>query len=147
MNSWIEIWYVIRTAYTEGTFFMKPSVFKFLLLILPPDQPSKKPHWSNQQDITKDEISTIMQCKKRFLFHNGEAWVKKENCDLYGRMGGLDSGVYELVGLFFLNQMEDVIPQECLGLYGTMTLAILIYTVQHWTGSERRSSKFSKKMS
>ena len=72
----------------------------------------------NLTDITKDEIGTIMHCRKSFLFHNGEAWVKKENSDFDVGMGGLDSAeVCELVGLFLLNQMEVVIPQELLGLY------------------------------
>ena len=72
---------------------------------------------SNLTGITKDEISNIMHCRKHFLFHNGEVWVKKENCDFYIGMAGLNSvEVCELVGLFLLNQMEDVILQELLGL-------------------------------
>ena len=82
-------------------------------------------------DICDEEFDTIMQCRKTFLFNNGEPWVKKgekENFDV--AMGSYDGAeICELVGLYLLHQMtsgkEPIFKVEDVGLYRDDCLAII----------------------
>ena len=77
-------------------------------------------------NISDSEVSVIMHCRKMFLFYDGECWVKKSNPDFDVSMGSLDSAeVCELVGLYILQQMEVLIPQQNLGLYRDDGLAVV----------------------
>ena len=59
-----------------------------------------------------------MHCRKMFLFHQEECWVKKTDPDFDVSMGSLDSAeVCELVGLFLLSKLERLIPKDQIGLY------------------------------
>mgnify|MGYP001294396990 CR=1 FL=1 len=76
-------------------------------------------------NISKEEMETIMHCRKTFLHYNQNAWVKKENSDFDVSMGSLDSAeVCELVGLFLLNKVEGLIPRQDVGLYRDDGLAV-----------------------
>ena len=76
-------------------------------------------------NISKEEMETIMHCRKTFLYYNQNAWVKKENSDFDVSMGSLDSAeVCELVGLFLLNKIEGLIPRQDVGLYRDDGLAV-----------------------
>ena len=53
-----------------------------------------------------------MNARKPFLFSNSEPWIKKNIFQFDVTMGAYDGAeVCELVGLFILNRLEDVIPQ------------------------------------
>ena len=72
-----------------------------------------------------------MQCRKTFLFNNGEPWVKKgekENFDV--AMGSYDGAeICELVGLYLLHKMTSgkkaIFKVEEVGLYRDDCLAII----------------------
>ena len=76
--------------------------------------------------VTNEEVDIIMHCRKTFLFHKDECWVKKTDSCFDVSMGGLDSAeVCELVGLFLLFNIEQLIPQEDVGLYRDDGLAVV----------------------
>ena len=53
-----------------------------------------------------------------FIFLEDECWVKKNDLSSDVSTGSLDSAeVCELVGLFLHSQLENLIPQNQLGLY------------------------------
>ena len=67
-----------------------------------------------------------MLCRKMFLFFEDECWVKKNEPGFVVSMGSLDSAeVCELVGLFLLSHLENLIPQNQLGLYRDDGLAVV----------------------
>ena len=77
-------------------------------------------------NINDDEINLVLHCRKTFLFFQDECWVKKENQQFDVSMGSLDSAeVCELVGLFLLSKMEELIPKQHLGLYRDDGLAVV----------------------
>ena len=96
-----------------------PSITKELL--------SKAIKWAaGITPITKEEVDIIMHCRKTFLFHKDECWVKKTDPSFDVSMGGLDSAeVCELVGLFLLFNLEQLIPKEDVGLYRDDGLAVV----------------------
>ena len=67
-----------------------------------------------------------MHCRKMFLFFEDECWVKNNDPSFDVSMGSLDSAeVCELVGLFLLSQLENLIPQSKLRLYRDDGLAVV----------------------
>ena len=76
--------------------------------------------------INDDDIKVVLHCRKTFLYFQDDCWVKKDNPEFDVSMGSLDSAeVCELVGLFILSQMEQLIPQHQIGLYRDDGLAVL----------------------
>ena len=77
-------------------------------------------------DISDDEVKVILHCRKTFLFHENECWVKKTDQNFDVSMGSLDSAeVTDLVGLFLLSLIEQLIPQSKVGLYRDDGLAVV----------------------
>lgn len=76
--------------------------------------------------IDPTDMEVIFHSRKSLLFNNHEAWVKKndnENFDV--TMGSYDGAeVCELVGLFMLNKLSDLIEKKNVGLYRDDGLAI-----------------------
>ena len=61
--------------------------------------------------IKEKEVNIILYCRKMFLFHQEECWVRKADLDFDVSMGALDSAeICELVGLFLLSKLERLIP-------------------------------------
>ena len=68
--------------------------------------------------ISNDEIKIIKNCRKSFLFHKNESWVKKDNKEHDVTMGSNDGAeIAELVGLFLLNGLKRFIKKEHQVLY------------------------------
>jgi predicted GIY-YIG superfamily endonuclease len=68
--------------------------------------------------LSQDDIEIILHSRKTFLFSSGEPYVKKENENFDVPMGGYDSAeISELVGLYILNGLEQIMPQQYTGLY------------------------------
>ena len=101
----------------------KLSFFKFDIVAFYPsiseDLLMRALYWAQSMTkVTMGEINTIIHCRRSFLYHKQEAWVKKTNSDFDVGMGSLDSAeVCELVGLYILHGVEKLIPQENVGLY------------------------------
>ena len=66
-------------------------------------------------DLEKD---VILQASQSFLCHRNETWVKKGGNTFDITMGGYHGAeICQIVGLFLLSQLAEVIPKECIGLY------------------------------
>ena len=86
--------------------------------------------WAKEiTNVSQKEEETILHCRKTFLFWKGEPWEKKENKEFDVGMGSLDSAeVSELVGLFLLSQLSQMIPREKTVLYRDDLLAVVNLT-------------------
>ena len=63
-------------------------------------------------------LINVFMFRKMFIFLEDECWVKKNDLSSDVSTGSLDSAeVCELVGLFLHSQLENLIPQNQLGLY------------------------------
>ena len=68
--------------------------------------------------IDKKTKDTILQAANSFLFSDTQAWVKKNGGTFDITMGGFHGAeICNLVGLFLLSQLSEVIPVDSIGLY------------------------------
>ena len=73
---------------------------------------------SKYVEITDLEKETIMQATNSFLCSNGTTWIKKDGGTFDITMGGYHGAeICDLVGLFLLSQLAEVIPKGFIGLY------------------------------
>ena len=81
-------------------------------------------NWAkNLVNLSKEEISIIVETKKSILFHNGQPWVKKGSRLFNVTMGSFDGAeVADLVGLFLLSRLTDL--KLNIGLYRDDGLAV-----------------------
>ena len=64
--------------------------------------------------------------RNSFLFSNGDPWVKTNNPTFDVTMGSLDGAeICEMVGLYILNKLRDIIPSNQYGLYRDDGLAMI----------------------
>ena len=81
---------------------------------------------SRYSNISDQDREIIIHSRKTFLFLEDDAWVKKQGENFDVPMGGYDSAeVSDLVGLYILNKLEAVIPQDNIGLYRDDGLAVV----------------------
>lgn len=89
-----------------------PSITKNLLV--------KALTWAKQHHEFSDiDIDIILNARKSFLFNEDSTWIKKNNNDLFDvTMGSFDGAeICELIGLYMLNLMEDILGDDHYGLY------------------------------
>ena len=68
--------------------------------------------------LTDDQISVIRNARKSFLFLDETPWIKKNSAEFDVTMGSYDGAeVCELIGLYILHKVEQVIEQKQVGLY------------------------------
>ena len=73
---------------------------------------------STYVSITEQDKHIIFHSRKTFLFLDSDPWIKKNGENFDVPMGGYDSAeVSDLVGLYLLNKIEKIIPQNQVGLY------------------------------
>ena len=76
--------------------------------------------------IDDDAIQIIEHSRKSLLFNEKEAWIKNSDSLFDVTMGSFDGAeICELVGLFILNKLSNIIPIKDLGLYRDDGLAVL----------------------
>ena len=76
--------------------------------------------------FSAENLEIIQNARKSFLFTNGELWKKKDNPEFDITMGSFDGAeCCELVGLYILNQLKDVLTPENVGLYRDDGLAAI----------------------
>ena len=76
--------------------------------------------------INDDEVNIILHCRKSILFGSDGAWIKKNNSLFDVAMGSFDGAeICELVGLFLLNNLTQLVGSNNIGLYKDDGLAIL----------------------
>ena len=100
-------------------------------------------NWAQQYvTISREDVDIIMHSRKSFLFFQGDVFVKSENPDFSVEQGSLDSAeISELVGLFILSKLTEIIPKEQNGLYRD-DMIIAIKTTGR--GSELMGQQLSK---
>ena len=78
-------------------------------------------------EITQNNVDIIMHARKCLLFNRDEQWIKKDGNGLFDvTMGSWDGAeVCELVGLYLLNRLQDVLPSVNVGLYRDDGLAFV----------------------
>ena len=78
-------------------------------------------------EIEDKTIDIINHARKSLLFHDGNAWVKKEGNPLFDvTMGSYDGAeVCELVGLYLLGKLATLIGTKNVGLYRDDGLAVI----------------------
>ena len=76
--------------------------------------------------IDKDDLDIIHHSRKSLLFSGTDCWIKK-NDDLFDvTMGAYDGAeVCEMVGLYRLKKIKEIIPQVFVGLYRDDGLAVV----------------------
>ena len=76
--------------------------------------------------INDDEVNIILHCRKSILFGSDVAWIKKNSSLFDVAMGSFDGAeICELVGLFLLNNLTQLVGSNNIGLYRDDGLAIL----------------------
>ena len=78
--------------------------------------------WARQFCPISDlDEEIFMHCRRTFLFHDGKAWVKKENSDFDVPIGSFDGAeICEITGLYILDKLisSDIgLTKENTGLY------------------------------
>ena len=76
--------------------------------------------------IDDDAIQIIEHSRKSLLLNKKEAWIKNSNSLFDVTVGSFNGAeICELVGLFILNKLSNIIPTKGLGLYRNDGLAVL----------------------
>ena len=77
-------------------------------------------------DINDDTIKIIFNARKALLFSDNKVWVKQPGNSFDVTMGSFDGAeVCELVGLFLLDQLAEILGKENVGLYRDDGLAVI----------------------
>ena len=76
--------------------------------------------------MTEDEIEIILHACKTVLIYDNQTWKKKSNKDMFDIPMGSYHGaeICDLVGLYILNELSDVLPESTFGLYRDDGLAV-----------------------
>ena len=82
---------------------------------------------TNYPKINDDMVNTTMNSRKAFLFYDGNPWVKKDTLQHFnvteGSFGGVE--ICELLGLYPLNQLKDIITNGSVSVYRDDGLAVV----------------------
>ena len=77
--------------------------------------------------IDDNSINIIKHSRKSLLFDNTSTWIKKGNVLFDVTMGSYDGAeICELVGLYLLHTLTDLIKKEHIGLYRDDGLAVVL---------------------
>ena len=83
----------------------------------------------NFYNFSTQEKEVVQHARKSYLFQNGNPWVKKNDENFDVTMGSYDGAeVCELVGLYVLSQLENLIERKHIGLYRDDGLAVVNLT-------------------
>ena len=71
-------------------------------------------------EIEEKDLRIIKHCRKSLLYHEDEAWKKKESKSCFDVTMGCNDGaeICELTGICILSQLSNLLPREDTGLYG-----------------------------
>ena len=88
---------------------------------------SKAITWAKEHyNFTDIELRTIHHTKEAYLFMDNKPWRKKTAVNFDVTMGSYDGAeCCELVGLFLLNNIKQIIPNKQVGLYRDDGLAVV----------------------
>ena len=94
------------------------------------------------KEITNHDISIIKHSRKTLLFNNNQPWQKKSgDPDFDVPMGCYDGAeVCELVGIYILNKLSNIIDIDSIGLYREMDLVFLKVYLDYKSIAKRKTS-------
>ena len=76
--------------------------------------------------IEHKSLKAISLARKSLLFNKHEIWVKKDNSSFDVTMGSFDGAeICEIVGLYLLNKLSNLLGKENVGLYRDAGLAAI----------------------
>ena len=63
-------------------------------------------------EITEKDFRIIKYCSKSLLYHEDDAWEKKESRSCFDVTMGSNNGaeICELTGIYFLSQLSNLVP-------------------------------------
>ena len=69
-------------------------------------------------EIAEKDFRIIKHCRKSLLYHEDEAWKKKESESCFDVTMGSNDGaeICELTGIYILSQLSNLLPQKDIGL-------------------------------
>ena len=78
-------------------------------------------------EILEKDLRIIKHCRKSLLYHEDEAWKKKESESCFDVTMGSNDGaeICELTGIYILSQRSNLLPREDIGLYRDDGLILL----------------------
>ena len=124
-SSSVLTWFKTLKKSSNATFF-KFDIENFYPSITEELLEKSLTYASNLVSISSKEKEIIFHSRKTFLFTEDSAWVKKAKNSFDVTMGCYDGAeVSELVGLYILHQLEQLIPQDNIGLYRDDGLAVI----------------------
>ena len=89
-------------------------------------------------EIKDDKVSIILHCRKSLIFSRDSAWIKKNGSLIGIAMGSFDgTKICELVGLFLLNNLMQLVGNNNISLCRNNSLVIL----KNATGSSSDCTK------
>ena len=82
---------------------------------------------THYDSISDDMVETILNSRKAFLYFDGDPWIKKGSNEHFDVTEGSFDGaeVCELVGLYLLSKLTDLITDGSVGLYRDDGLAVV----------------------
>ena len=102
----------------EKLHFIQFDVVNFYASISPKLLENSVAFAAKHTAISQDTKETIMQAAKSFLYSENTAWIKKQGGTFDITMGGYHGAeVCDLVGLYLLSQLSQVLPKGLVGLY------------------------------
>ena len=77
--------------------------------------------------ITEEDVNIIMHARKSLLYNDNQPWVKRNGDEEFDVTMGCHDGAEtsELIGLFILSQLHEIIPKEEVGLYRDDGIGVL----------------------
>ena len=149
LNQWhstssVIAWFSINVPKKNECKFLKFDIVNFYPSITEELLTASIGFAREHMEISDETINIIMHARKSLLFNpQGETWTKKSGGCFNVTMGSFDGAeVCELVGLFILQQLSQVITSNAMGLYRDDGLAILRNTSR--PGVERIRKNISK---
>ena len=98
--------------------FMVFDVVDFYASITPELLENSLTFTARYTQITQQTKDIIHQATHSFLFSDNQSWVKKNGGTFDITMGGFHGAeVFDLIGLYILSQLAEVVPSSCIGLY------------------------------
>ena len=131
LNQWKSTHDVIDWFKNLGTLkkarFLKFDIQEFYPSISPELLDRALSYAKTITHISQEEENIIHLAKETLLFSNEKCWVKKTETNFDVTMGSFDGAeTVELVGIYLLNKIKDIIPQQHNGLYRDDGLAAIV---------------------
>ena len=91
-------------------------------------------------NISRKDIEVIFHCCRSLLLHNNEPWIKKDSNGDFNVTMGIFNGaeVFELAGLFMLNELPKRFDKDNIALYRDDSLSVFKNYIGHQNDKVRK---------